>query len=329
MVGPLVGAEQFAEIFSGPISGAGGRRESVRGFRKVPALNMSLPQQQESVPGVASPDDCEHYALLGLERARCLEYTPQQLRRAYRKQALALHPDRCSAPNAAARFDGVKQALAFLLDEPRRREYDRAFLEARTRQAQRDAQAQIRQSLAQELLRKERQAERRQVERQQAGQRHAEQPVGTKRRDAQYADAQYEGEGGRKKRHKGDDLVDRGIHGVDRRVCRSGSSVPVDDFSDDEELFAALDERLKQQQKNSQSTTSQVTPKVVIPLDESPGASEPSSAGGEPATATVLIEDDSELIDLRSPESGSESASEDEKLLLQQLVNMIKRDKQP
>ncbi|OLM28546.1 Chaperone protein DnaJ [Pseudonocardia sp. Ae717_Ps2] len=49
-----------------------------------------------------------------------------QVRRAYRRQALALHPDRNPEPDATARFRAVAEAYAILADPVRRDAYDTA-----------------------------------------------------------------------------------------------------------------------------------------------------------------------------------------------------------
>lgn len=50
----------------------------------------------------------------------------EQIRRAYRRRALALHPDRNPDPDATARFRAVAEAYAILADPGRRANYDTA-----------------------------------------------------------------------------------------------------------------------------------------------------------------------------------------------------------
>lgn len=63
------------------------------------------------------------YAVLGIERGASAD----EIRRAYRQAALALHPDRNPDPDASARFLAVQQAYERLRDPERRAAYDRAL----------------------------------------------------------------------------------------------------------------------------------------------------------------------------------------------------------
>jgi curved DNA-binding protein CbpA len=68
--------------------------------------------------------DKDYYAILGVPR----EATEDELRRAYRRQALSWHPDRRPGdPRAAERFREISEAYAVLINPARRREYDEAW----------------------------------------------------------------------------------------------------------------------------------------------------------------------------------------------------------
>ena len=68
--------------------------------------------------------DKDYYAILGVAR----EATEEELRRAYRRQALSWHPDRRPGdPRAAERFQEISEAYAVLINQARRREYDEAW----------------------------------------------------------------------------------------------------------------------------------------------------------------------------------------------------------
>ena len=68
--------------------------------------------------------DKDYYAILGVAR----EATEEELRRAYRRQALSWHPDRRPGDaRAAERFREISEAYAVLINPARRREYDEAW----------------------------------------------------------------------------------------------------------------------------------------------------------------------------------------------------------
>jgi DnaJ-class molecular chaperone len=62
----------------------------------------------------------EHYKLLGIQRAS----TDDEMKRAYRKLAMRLHPDKCHLNGAEDAFKKVNAAFAFLSDKQRRAQYD-------------------------------------------------------------------------------------------------------------------------------------------------------------------------------------------------------------
>lgn len=67
--------------------------------------------------------DRDYYAILGVSR----ESAEEEIRRAYRRQALEWHPDRRPGdPHAAERFREISEAYAVLINPARRREYDEA-----------------------------------------------------------------------------------------------------------------------------------------------------------------------------------------------------------
>lgn len=62
----------------------------------------------------------DHYAALGLRSSATLA----DIKKAFRQQAAMHHPDRNSAPEAAARFRTVQQAYEVLSDPAQRKAYD-------------------------------------------------------------------------------------------------------------------------------------------------------------------------------------------------------------
>ena len=75
-------------------------------------------------PLVHTDNDATLYELLGV--------TPDagtaELKRAYKKQALRWHPDKCSAPDAEAIFKRINTAFSVLSDDSQRAEYDHSLL---------------------------------------------------------------------------------------------------------------------------------------------------------------------------------------------------------
>ncbi|HOL64533.1 MAG TPA: DnaJ domain-containing protein [Accumulibacter sp.] len=62
----------------------------------------------------------DHYAELGIAS----DATSEQIKQAYRRKALQLHPDRNSAADAADKFRAVQEAYDTLGDARRRQDYD-------------------------------------------------------------------------------------------------------------------------------------------------------------------------------------------------------------
>ncbi len=79
-----------------------------------------------------------HYETLDIPR----KADAAAIRTAYRKLALLHHPDRSTAPGAAAKFSALAEAYAVLSDPDRRREYDVALVFADERQARASARVQ-------------------------------------------------------------------------------------------------------------------------------------------------------------------------------------------
>ncbi len=68
-----------------------------------------------------------HYDLLGIKPAA----TAEEIRRAYRKHAAKLHPDKNPAPDAQQKFAALAAAYETLSDKSRRRAYDASLERAR------------------------------------------------------------------------------------------------------------------------------------------------------------------------------------------------------
>ena len=77
------------------------------------------PEQEECCKKVLSAKS--HYESLSIERTANTE----EIKRSYRKLALRLHPDKCSAPGADEAFKKVSRAFKILSDPDERAHYDR------------------------------------------------------------------------------------------------------------------------------------------------------------------------------------------------------------
>lgn len=62
----------------------------------------------------------DHYLALGVSSGASLA----DIKKAYRQQAALHHPDRSTAPDAAARFRAIQEAYDILGDDAKREAYD-------------------------------------------------------------------------------------------------------------------------------------------------------------------------------------------------------------
>ena len=69
----------------------------------------------------ANTGDQDYYEILEVER----KASPDEIKKSFRKLALAYHPDRNDAPEAEAKFKQINEAYAVLSDPEKRRRYDR------------------------------------------------------------------------------------------------------------------------------------------------------------------------------------------------------------
>jgi DnaJ family protein B protein 12 len=62
----------------------------------------------------------DYYAVLGVEKSA----SESDLKKAYKRRAMKVHPDKNSAPKATDAFKKVNAAMACLTDADKRRVYD-------------------------------------------------------------------------------------------------------------------------------------------------------------------------------------------------------------
>ncbi|KAI9136898.1 hypothetical protein BKA69DRAFT_1101501 [Paraphysoderma sedebokerense] len=89
------------------------------------------PEQAASVKEIKQRNASDYYAVLGLEKSA----SESEIKKAYRKLALQLHPDKNSAPGADEAFKAVSKAFAILGDEDKRRQYDQYGFDPDSRSA--------------------------------------------------------------------------------------------------------------------------------------------------------------------------------------------------
>ncbi|XP_058452508.1 dnaJ homolog subfamily B member 14-like [Malaya genurostris] len=84
-----------------------------------PKLNIDYTQEQLDV--VKRVKECkDYYEVLGVTK----EATDSEIKKAYKKLALQLHPDKNKAPGAVEAFKSLGNAVAILTDVQKRKEYD-------------------------------------------------------------------------------------------------------------------------------------------------------------------------------------------------------------
>jgi len=88
-----------------------------------PADDAGTPQQRELVNNILKAQD--FYQILSIDRSA----SDDDIKKAYRKLALKLHPDKCKAAHAEEAFKAVSKAFSCLSDSDKRAYYDRTGYE--------------------------------------------------------------------------------------------------------------------------------------------------------------------------------------------------------
>lgn len=108
------------------------------GVKQRPAVNREhtqpkrefTPDQEALVKRVRRCKHTAFYEILGIKK----ESTDAEIKKAYRKLALQLHPDKNGAPNADEAFKMVSRAFQILSDEGKREQFDRYGADPDSRQ---------------------------------------------------------------------------------------------------------------------------------------------------------------------------------------------------
>ncbi|KAG2198013.1 hypothetical protein INT47_004980 [Mucor saturninus] len=108
--------------------------------------------------------EVDYYELLGIE----ITANTKDIKNAYRKRALKVHPDKNPSPNAAILFHDLTQAQDLLLDPAKRSEYDQVHRSRQERKKKRDEMDSKRRNAQAELEQREKDAKKSKVDQNQA-----------------------------------------------------------------------------------------------------------------------------------------------------------------
>ncbi|XP_061370553.1 chaperone protein dnaJ 49 [Gastrolobium bilobum] len=105
--------------------GVGGAKTSNGPTRSEEGLNGERSYTEENVQLIREiKGKSDYYAILGLEKSCSVE----EIRKAYRKLSLKVHPDKNKAPGSEEAFKKVSKAFKCLSDDGSRRQYDQTGL---------------------------------------------------------------------------------------------------------------------------------------------------------------------------------------------------------
>ncbi|KAF1796511.1 hypothetical protein V8B55DRAFT_1469639 [Mucor lusitanicus] len=108
--------------------------------------------------------EVDYYELLGLE----ITASAKEIKNAYRRKALKVHPDKNPSPDAAVLFHALTQAQDLLLDPKKRSEYDQKHRTRQERQKKKQEMDSKRRHAQDELEKREQEAKRAKTDQNQA-----------------------------------------------------------------------------------------------------------------------------------------------------------------
>ncbi|XP_062561461.1 dnaJ homolog subfamily B member 12-like [Armigeres subalbatus] len=104
-----------------PTSGDEGTRRRTTTKEKPQEPKLNVDYTQEQLDAVKRIKKCkDFYEVLGVKK----ESTDSEIKKAYKKLALQLHPDKNKAPGSVEAFKALGNAVAILTDVQKRKEYD-------------------------------------------------------------------------------------------------------------------------------------------------------------------------------------------------------------
>jgi len=134
----LAKAKRGPDSSTNASSGASTANSSTGGFRRRTNASSATSSSSSSTSSTSAPQDtrpytaeqvrvvkeitrCKDlYTMLGVERSA----TAVEIKKAYRKRAIKVHPDKNSAPGADEAFKSINRAFSILSDGQKRSEYD-------------------------------------------------------------------------------------------------------------------------------------------------------------------------------------------------------------
>ncbi|GAA5809998.1 hypothetical protein MFLAVUS_003413 [Mucor flavus] len=108
--------------------------------------------------------EVDYYELLGIQ----ITASDKEIKNAYRKKALKVHPDKNPNPDAAVLFHNLTQAQELLLDTKKRSEYDQIHRSRQERQKKKQEMDSKRRNAQDELEQREKDAKKAKTDQQQA-----------------------------------------------------------------------------------------------------------------------------------------------------------------